>query len=100
MVHIRTSKNVMFSVHEKNSAEKHPAEKNLPDKQHSPKIDKFPEKLTEKKIKEDCIECRYIGSAAFFGISGYMAYLYMNTPKNAKSQRAFLAVCGIGKLSF
>jgi len=68
MVHIRTYKNVMFTANEKH--------------------------LLEKRIEEDCVECKYIGSAVFTGLGGYLFYLRMNTPKNAVSQRLFLAVFG------
>lgn len=78
----------MFSSLEKNS-------KDL----SSPKVqDKFPEKLKEKKIEEDCFECKVVGAGASFAIAGYMAYLRMNVPHNDKSRRLFLTIFGAGKL--
>lgn len=59
---------------------------------------KIDEKLKDKKIEEDCVECKYIGSAAFTGLGGYLFYLRMNTPVNAKTQRLFLAVFGTGMI--
>jgi hypothetical protein len=46
--------------------------------------------LDNNRIPEDCMQCRIIGTLSFTGISGYAAYLRLNTPRNDKGQRLFL----------
>ncbi len=53
-------------------------------------------KAVENNVPKDCLECRVAGFVTLSGISGYFAYLRMNTPVYDKKQKLFLGCLSAG----